>query len=219
MYQLIRAKRKTIAIYVKEDQSVIVKAPHHVPKKVIEDFVESKRTWIETQQEARAVEEKEDWWEKKEIYFLGAPKKIKIVPTKNNKNRVDLLEEEIIIYSNDNEEAAKAFLLAELKQQFLNFITPFVDNYCLLLGCKYNKITIRKQKTRWGSCSSKGNLSYNLQLIGAPFETIQYVLLHEVMHLKHFDHSEAFWAGIAKVMPAYKKHQVYLKEHSKRLKL
>ena len=73
-------------------------------------------------------------------------------------------------------------------------------------------MTLRKQKTRWGSCSSKGGLSYNIRLMSAPIEVIEYVVLHEVMHLIYFDHSKAFWNAIAKVMPDYKTRQSYLKE-------
>ncbi|WP_172674761.1 M48 metallopeptidase family protein [Cellulosilyticum ruminicola] len=94
------------------------------------------------------------------------------------------------------------------KKIFLNL----TEKYAQLVGVKFNKITIRKQETRWGSCSQNGNISYNVKLMCAPMEIIEYVILHEVMHLRHFNHSTAFWENIKMIMPDYKKRMDYLKQ-------
>ncbi len=75
-----------------------------------------------------------------------------------------------------------------------------------ILGLSYNRITIKKQKTRWGSCSSLGNLNYNLMLMSAPYESMQYVVLHELVHLIELNHSSRFWNIVESIMPNYKNH-------------
>ena len=75
------------------------------------------------------------------------------------------------------------------------------------------KITIRNQKTRWGSCSARGSLSFNVRLYYAPRECLDYVIVHELCHLSHMDHSPAFWAEVERIMPDYRTWQKWLKEH------
>lgn len=86
-------------------------------------------------------------------------------------------------------------------------------------GGNYTSITVRDQKTRWGSCSSRGTLSFNYRLIFAPLPILDYVVVHELCHLCHMDHSKAFWAAVASVMPDYKQRRQWLKDHGQELNL
>lgn len=86
-------------------------------------------------------------------------------------------------------------------------------------GGVYHRITIRDQKTRWGSCSAKGTLSFNWRLMLAPPAVLDYVVVHELCHLTHMDHSPAFWQAVAAVCPDYRIHRKWLKEHGHELVL
>ena len=79
------------------------------------------------------------------------------------------------------------------------------------MGVTYGRITIRNQKTRWGSCSSKGNLNFNCLLMLTPPEVIDYVVVHELCHRKEMNHSKAFWDEVAHVLPDYEKARLWLK--------
>ncbi|MDE5589484.1 MAG: M48 family metallopeptidase [Acetatifactor sp.] len=86
-------------------------------------------------------------------------------------------------------------------------------------GGSYTSVTIRDQKTRWGSCSSRGTLSFNYRLIFAPPTVLDYVVVHELCHLTHMNHSKEFWNMVGSVMPDYKTHKKWLREHGQELTL
>lgn len=94
-----------------------------------------------------------------------------------------------------------------------------VAHYHKITGGHYSSISVRDQKTRWGSCSSRGSLSFNYRLIFAPPIVLDYVVVHELCHLTHMNHSKEFWAMVASVMPEYKTCRTWLKEHGEELTL
>ena len=91
--------------------------------------------------------------------------------------------------------------------------------YHRITGGNYTSVTVRDQKTRWGSCSSRGTLSFNYRLIFAPSVILDYVVVHELCHLTHMNHSKAFWNMVASVMPEYQTYRNWLREHGQELSL
>ena len=104
-----------------------------------------------------------------------------------------------------------------LADQALETIPTRVEYFARIIGVTYGNITIRNQKTRWGSCSSKGNLNFNCQLMLAPPEVLDYVVVHELCHRKQMNHSKAFWSEVEKVFPDYKKSIKWLKEEGSQM--
>uniref|UniRef100_UPI004056E508 M48 family metallopeptidase n=1 Tax=Acetatifactor sp. TaxID=1872090 RepID=UPI004056E508 len=100
-----------------------------------------------------------------------------------------------------------------------NLFTARVAYYHKLTGGNYTSITIRDQKSRWGSCSSKGTLSFNYRLIFAPPKVLDYVVVHELCHLTHMNHSKDFWNMVGQIMPEYKEYKTWLREHGTELNL
>lgn len=94
-----------------------------------------------------------------------------------------------------------------------------VAYYHRLTGGRYTSITVRDQKTRWGSCSSRGTLSFNYRLIFAPDIILDYVVVHELCHLTHMNHSRDFWNMVGSILPDYREHRKWLREHGNELTL
>lgn len=102
--------------------------------------------------------------------------------------------------------------IARMMKLAKQIIPEKVAHYARLTGVTYGRITIRKQKTRWGSCSREGNLNFNCLLMMAPPEVLDYVVIHELSHRFEMNHSSRFWAQVEKVLPGYRKPRKWLKE-------
>ena len=96
-------------------------------------------------------------------------------------------------------------------------LPPRVAHYAKQMGVQYGRITIRSQHSRWGSCSGKGNLNFNCLLMLTPLEVWDYVIVHELCHLRQMNHSSAFWAEVESVMPNYREPKKWLKDNSNAL--
>ena len=103
--------------------------------------------------------------------------------------------------------------IRELADKALIVIPEKVKKYAPIVGVTYGRITIRNQRSRWGSCSGKGNLNFNCLLMLFPDEVIDSVVVHELCHRKHMNHSAEFYAEVERVLPEYRKSQKWLKEN------
>lgn len=103
--------------------------------------------------------------------------------------------------------------LQTLAEEALAFIPDRAAYYAPLVGVSYGRITIRAQRSRWGSCSSKGNLNFNCLLMLVPAHVLDYVVVHELCHLRELNHSPRFWAEVERILPDYKVSRTWLKEH------
>ena len=107
--------------------------------------------------------------------------------------------------------------IEQLREQARKLVTERVRYYAPIIGVTYGQIAIRAQHTRWGSCSSKGNLNFNCLLTLVPLEVLDYVVVHELCHRIELNHSETFWREVEKVLPNYKAQRSWLKENGIRL--
>ena len=106
-----------------------------------------------------------------------------------------------------------------IKKEFLTFLKEQVPLYAQKLNAKFGHITLRDTSSRWGSCSSSGNLSFCWRIALAPDFVIHYLIAHEVSHLKHMDHSPAFWQTVATLSPDTVRAKSWLKHHAKELQI
>lgn len=119
--------------------------------------------------------------------------------------------------SKESEEKLSEQDIKRLKRKAVQYLPERCRLYSSILGVSYKRISIRCQRTRWGSCSAKGNLNFNILLMLTPLEVIDYVVIHELCHRKQMNHSKAFWGLVESVMPDYKVHRQWLKENGNRL--
>lgn len=215
--KIIKSFRKTISLKIDETWEIIIKAPLFVSNKRIQDFVDKHKEWIEEKRQVviGRVKVYVEWekfmyfWGEYELKFLWWLKDItfdwiNFYIDESNQNRSKLL------FTNFYKKESKNYI--EKRLQFI------ANKYDL----KYNKLRISSAKTRWWSCSSTKNLSFSYRLIMAPVETIDYVIVHELAHLKEMNHSNNFWNLVEKMISwldlwDYKVHKNWLKLHWNKL--
>ena len=130
---------------------------------------------------------------------------VHLAKAQENEKAKELLKSQIHRLTHDE--------ISALANRALEVIPERVAHYAPLIGVTYGRITIRNQRSKWGSCSSKGNLNFNCLLMLAPPEVIESVVVHELCHRKHMNHSKEFYAEIQRVYPDYKKWDRWLKEN------
>ena len=213
-YNVIRSNRKTIALQINENAEIIVRAPHHVSQKRIHQFIEEKEAWIsKTQQKMLArqeeIEQNSEFKDGKEILFLGIGYKVKLV----HNTRAITIHDTVFEFPADLIEHAPEVLPHWYKRMAYKIIPPKVAYYAESLGLNYSKVGITSAKKRWGSCNSKGSINFSYRLIMTPPGIIDYVIVHELMHLREMNHSPRFWAHVESVIPDYKKRRKWLKDN------
>lgn len=196
-YQIVRsAVRRTIAIYVK-DCSVIVRAPKRISKEFIDGYVQSKREWIEKNlQKQRELEEARRQFQLTELFFLG--EKYPVVLHKDKMAR--FTGKKFFVPAGDIEMQRQA-VSDWMKKEIKPIIEKRVEHFSAQMGVNVSSIRISNAKTRWGSCSQKGNLNFSWKLAFARGELIDYVVIHELAHRKEMNHSDAFWGIVRQYVP------------------
>ncbi len=232
-----RSKRKTMSMSVNKDGSVTVKAPRLFPTdQEILKFVEQKLDWILKQRERQ--QEREDMrlvrrFETDYSFpYLGEECLIEMQSGK--KNSIAYEDGKIIIktpfceelknnYEADENKKVIEKLQSDLKKWYKKeayaYVSKRVEYYQNIIGVTVTDISIKSRKSQWGSCDSNGCLTFSWRLVMAKPEAIDYVVIHELCHRKHMDHSRDFWNQVQKYMPDFKKQKQWLEENSVNLNI
>jgi len=233
-YQLIRsARRKTIALQV-SNAKVIVRAPKFVNTAYVEQLIQLKLSWLEQ----KVAEQKQkslvnphftlqfsdqQQANKALIYIDGAPHKIRIEFGDKSviHNKAEQSLTVILSPRYQQHELHSALILAKVKAQIEFWFKASIEDYVRQKLVIYSTsiplyptaFKVRKYKARWGSCNSRGELSFNHLLKMLPSWVIDYVIVHELCHLKHMNHSSKFWQLLAQHCPDYQNAKNWLQQH------
>ena len=211
--KIIRSKRKTIALIVTPEATLVVRAPFKTQLAYIEKLVRQKRTWIQEKQ-ARFQRtyhkaQPKEFVNGEGFLYLGKEYKLDIV---NNQDQPVILDGNLKIAQACLSQA-RAYLIAWYKDQALQKITKRVEWYAKQAGLAYRSVKITNAQKRYGSCGTKGTLNFSWRLIMAPLRVLDYVVVHELAHLDEKNHSRKFWNKVKVTLPDYRDRQEWLKEN------
>lgn len=154
-----------------------------------------------------------------EITILGEKFEVEFSQNHFVKPNVEKHENKLVVHKGETSGMShKQILLLWLKKESKNFIQRRAKAFAASYDFKFAKVAIRDQSTRWGSCSSQGNLNFNWRLYLAPIEILDYVIIHELSHTKQMNHSQKFWDIVESILPDYKERRKNLREIEKYLK-
>jgi len=245
-YNLIKSKRKTITISVDSKGNVLVKAPLRLTDEKVLDLVKQKSSWIEKKliliEEAVGQTQDRQYINGEIFYYLGkeyvlqltedASKKKLVVNISEDKlivtmpirhkdtiNKSVIQEDMINDANNVNEEMIKVAITKWYKQAAKVKILERVSYYERLFTEKPSSVVVKEQKHRWGSCSQDKTLRFNWRIIMAPEYIIDYIIVHEMCHLRYMNHAREFWDLVEHLQPDYKIRKDWLKKNGRMLSI
>ncbi len=216
--KIIRSRRKTIALIIEGDGSLIVRAPLHASEKTIRELVVQKAAWIARAQAKirQNLPAERRFVEGESLPLMGRNYPLKIVQIQ----RASLTFENgtFLLAQKAQPRAREAFSLW-YKKMAANLLSARLEVLSEKHSLRPKKVRISSARTRWGSCSTSGTISLTWRLVMAPPEVIDYVIIHELAHIRVKNHSKNFWNLVASLMPDYKKHLGWLKMYGRSLEL
>ena len=216
--KLIRSRRRTIALIVERDGSLTVRAPMRASHAVIDAFVQEQTAWILRKREVvkRIAEVPAKQYVDGETFlFLGSPYDLKLVKPQ----RPSLKFENGFHLSKTVQKKGQQVFTRWYKERALEIISVRVDEYAKQYDFSPKQVKVTSAKTRWGSCSPSGTLSFTWRLVLAPLDVVDYVVVHELAHLRVRNHSQKFWKVVESILPEYKSQWKWLKVHGEKLSL
>ncbi len=209
-YIIKKKKVKNASIRITGEKEIIVTVPLKFSDKDITSLINKKQSWInKTFNRINSATEKISL-KTNQIILFGKPYKYKYNAALKNKVAVNFDEETIDSDFNLNNKKIQNEWYKIMANDYLTRRTSTLSKKHNLA---FNKVTIRGQKTRWGSCSSAKNLSLNWKLMKAPHYVIDYIIMHELAHTKHLNHSKSYWKFVENICPAYLNAEDWLKKN------
>jgi predicted metal-dependent hydrolase len=216
--KIIRSRRRTIALEITSEATLVVRAPHRISESCIEEMIQQKSAWILRkfdEMKQRPASPCHEYEEGEMFLFLGRSYPLQIV-----KNAKTTIERSDRLY-------VSAALLPDIRNQLKRWYREEahkeIQARCMWFSMKTGyvpaTISITDARQRWGSCTHRGGLNFSWRLIQAPPEIVDYVVVHELVHISQPDHSRKFWNKVAEILPDYKRRRKWLRENERLLKI
>lgn len=212
------SKAKNMRLQIEAASGLCVIVPNRYDVKKIESFMHEKSQWILSKLDRIAAVQRYSENNKLEpggsVLYMGQKYPLVVRNRGVQQTSIAIQDSSMIVNwagkgDPDLDYLVKSWLIGKAT----DVIMRELESLSLKAGMKYNNVTIKDQKTRWGSCSVKGNLNFNWRLVMAPLSVIAYVILHELAHLVELNHSKKFWAVVETWYPDYRKPKKWLKEN------
>lgn len=216
--KLTRSKRKTIALIVERDGALTVRAPMRAPRYLIDQFIQQKADWIIRARErikSAPQTPAKLYQDGEKFLYLGSSFNLKLV----TQQRAALHLDDGFTLRHSAQNKGEAIFTRWYKERAYGIISERVRQYAQQYGFTPKQVKISSAKTRWGSCSHDGSLNFTWRLVMAPLDVIDYVVAHELAHLRVKNHSPKFWEEVEELCPEYKKQRKWLRENGGKLSL
>ena len=209
-----KSKRKTMSIFVERDGTVSALVPDNLSDTEIQQVLEAKEYQINKHLAEWKVlnynKIEREYVNGQSYLYLGRNYRLRLV---DDENQGILFNDGYFELSKNKLEKAKELFKDFYKKKLEVKIQPMVKTHLKRMGLLANGIKVMELQNRWGSCSAKGNLNFHWKCAMAPLDVINYIAAHEVVHLKHPNHSNDFWNDLDKLIPNYQRHIDWLREH------
>ena len=219
-----RSRRaRYLRLQMDNEGKIILVAPLLTPKWTINSFLKKHTSWIEKQlkkiEKQKQLRPEFKYRTGDKFYYFGEPVTLEVSPSDRKRPAIRIRKNQMLITLHQNisksdgvtavKKTIEQFYRKKAEEVIHDRLQFFNEHYDFC----YNRVTLRNQKSRWGSCSRLKNLNFNWRLIMAPIEVIDYVVVHEMCHLKEMNHSARYWNLVAETIPGYKEVRKWLKKY------
>jgi len=212
-YSVRRSERaRRVRVSVDPEAGVEVVLPARAPRREAAAAMVELRPWVERRLRTLARAREELGLRPGVVPFLGGPLELEPEP---GRSRVTRRGERLLVPAGDHRPALERWFRRRAREE----VAPRLERACAAAGTRHGALTIRGQRTRWASCSPRGDMSFNWRLLLAPEPVLDAVVWHEVCHLEVLDHSPRFWALLEGRCPDYRAHQRWLRRYGPLLSL
>jgi len=217
-------RAKNLRIKVDMEYGLVVTAPLRFEPGSLESILREKQGWFldkldyfEQQRQSLIIPGKQPG---RYVLYRGREYRLEVRTQKTSACAVEIVDDKmVVILGEGSGKDSAAVLEGWLKSMARLLINQRIRVVNSVLKLRFNRVAIRGQKTRWGSCSQLGNLNFNWRLVMAPLQVMDYIVAHELLHLVEPNHSKKFWALVEAVCPDYKACRDWLKKNGHRLKI
>jgi predicted metal-dependent hydrolase len=214
--KIIRSHRRTIALEITHDATLIVRAPLRTPLSRIEGLVAQKHDWIQKKMvevKSRPVLPERTFITGERFLFLGKEYQLEICGDRTSGAAGIVLRDKLYV-PRSLTRGIRDHLRCWYAQEAATYIHSRCNWFSLITGYQPVSVRISGARRRLGSCSTKGRVNFSWRLILAPAEVVDYVIVHELVHLIQPDHSKEFWNAVGRIIPDYKEHRLWLRQHA-----
>ena len=216
--KIIRSKRRTIALVVTHDATLVIRSPLKTPVDYLKNLVNRKRDWVRAkllEMQSKPKPKAKEFANGEPFLYLGESYKLKIAD--HIIGDVELKEN--LLLSQEKAYCARDVVIKWYRSEAQKKIKERCEWYSRLTGYKPLSIKISNAQTRWGSSGSKGTVNFSWRLIMAPMEIIDYIVVHELVHLEQRDHSRLFWDKVKSIQPDFKRRRTWLRDNGRTLSI
>lgn len=218
-----RKRRKTISLQIGDKSELVIAAPYFTPISEINLFVQEKQNWIkkaiQKHQESVIKNKEKEYVDGERFYYLGEPYPLEVYFEPLENAGVVFWDNRFYLNAQENKDLRKHYFVSWYKKKAQKYLNERVDFYCKMLKIRAGNIRITSADKRWGSCSEENNLAFSFKLMMARPEVVDYVVVHELMHIIEKNHSAKFWELVESTMPQYKLHRRWLKDNNSKFVL
>lgn len=217
--------RKTLEIGIEPPDNIKVKAPKIATEEYILRVVKSKAKWITRKlfefKDMEYIRRKKEYVNGESFMYLGRNYALQIIMNKDIKEPITrLYQGKFYIETNTkNQDKLRQSMERWYREKTLEKVIERIQYYKSYFDLTPNVVRVKEQKKRWASCSSKRNLNFNWRCSMAPSNVLDYIVVHEMCHMVHFNHSKAFWNLVGKIIPDYKERKEWLRHYGIRMDL
>jgi len=227
-YDIVRSGRTTVGIEVRPDKRVVVRAPANVGEERLIDIIRQKAPWILRQvarmQSTNARQVEKEFVSGESFPYLGRSYRLKVLTNgSDDAASVELQAGRLWIMTNSSIDAKETrphirnAIINWYQERAREVLTRRVEVFSKKTGIKPTRVNVKSQLRRWGSCTRNGTLNLNWRIVMAPSSIIDYVVAHELCHLKIHNHSTDFWQFLGAILPDYQKHREWLRNNGQYL--